>query len=60
MAKSIIKIAVVGDVHDLWQPIEDQLALQSLGVDLDSGRVSQISMVWLDSRCKIVNENVLL
>ena len=34
MAKSIIKIAVVGDVHDLWQPIEDRLALQSLEIDL--------------------------
>ncbi|MBD2187514.1 TIGR04168 family protein [Pseudanabaena mucicola] len=29
-----IKIAVVGDVHELWQPIEDRLALQALGVDL--------------------------
>ncbi|MCL1494341.1 MAG: TIGR04168 family protein [Pseudanabaena sp. Salubria-1] len=34
MADSSIKIAVVGDVHDLWQPVEDRLALQSLGVDL--------------------------
>ncbi len=34
MCKSSVKIAVVGDVHDLWQPVEDRLALQSLGVDL--------------------------
>ena len=34
MPKSSIKIAVVGDVHDLWQPIEDQLALHILNVDL--------------------------
>jgi uncharacterized protein (TIGR04168 family) len=34
MPKSSIKIAVVGDVHDLWQPVEDRLALLSLGVDL--------------------------
>ena len=34
MPDSSIKIAVVGDVHDLWQPVEDRLALQSLGVDL--------------------------
>ncbi|OIP77263.1 MAG: TIGR04168 family protein [Oscillatoriales cyanobacterium CG2_30_44_21] len=34
MSKSIIKIAIVGDVHDLWQPIEDRLALQALDVDL--------------------------
>ena len=34
MPKSSIKIAVVGDVHDLWQPIEDRLALQVLQVDL--------------------------
>ncbi|PZO40541.1 MAG: TIGR04168 family protein [Pseudanabaena frigida] len=34
MPKSSIKIAVVGDVHDLWQPVEDRLALQSLEVDL--------------------------
>lgn len=31
---SSIKIAVVGDVHDQWQPIEDSLALKSLQVDL--------------------------
>ena len=30
----MIKIAVVGDVHELWQPLEDYLALQALGVDL--------------------------
>jgi len=34
MSKSKIKIAIVGDVHDLWQPIEDRLALKSLEVDL--------------------------
>ena len=34
MSDSSIKIAVVGDVHDLWQPVEERLALQSLGVDL--------------------------
>ncbi|PZU92078.1 MAG: TIGR04168 family protein [Pseudanabaena sp.] len=34
MPKSIIKIAIVGDVHDLWQPIEDRLALKALDVDL--------------------------
>jgi uncharacterized protein (TIGR04168 family) len=34
MSDSSIKIAVVGDVHDLWQPVEDRLALQSLGIDL--------------------------
>ena len=34
MSNSSVKIAVVGDVHDLWQPVEDRLALQSLGVDL--------------------------
>ena len=34
MPKSLIKIAVVGDVHDLWQPIEDRLALHALEVDL--------------------------
>ncbi len=34
MPKSSIKIAVVGDVHELWQPLEDRLALQSLEVDL--------------------------
>ncbi|MBD2149910.1 TIGR04168 family protein [Pseudanabaena sp. FACHB-1277] len=34
ISKSLIKIAVVGDVHELWQPIEDRLALQALGVDL--------------------------
>ncbi len=28
-----IKIAVVGDVHDLWEA-EDELALKHLGVDL--------------------------
>lgn len=28
-----IKIAVVGDVHDLWEP-EDEVALKHLGVDL--------------------------
>ncbi|MBD2178757.1 TIGR04168 family protein [Pseudanabaena sp. FACHB-1998] len=32
--KSSIKIAVIGDVHDLWQPIEDRQALHSLGADL--------------------------
>ena len=31
--KNIIKIAVVGDVHDQWQA-EDELALKHLGVDL--------------------------
>lgn len=34
MPRSSIKIAVVGDVHDLWQPIEDRLALHTLQVDL--------------------------
>lgn len=34
MSKSLVKIAVVGDVHDLWQPVQDSLALQSLGVNL--------------------------
>jgi uncharacterized protein (TIGR04168 family) len=34
MPNSSVKIAVVGDVHDLWQPVEDRLALQALGVDL--------------------------
>lgn len=34
MAKISIKIAVVGDVHDLWQPVEDRLALHILEVDL--------------------------
>lgn len=34
MPKSSIKIAVVGDVHDLWQPVEDRLALHILQVDL--------------------------
>ena len=34
MVNLSIKIAVVGDVHDLWQPVEDRLALQSLGIDL--------------------------
>lgn len=33
-AEGTIKIAVVGDVHDLWQPLEDRLALQSLDIDL--------------------------
>ncbi|NEP43066.1 MAG: TIGR04168 family protein, partial [Okeania sp. SIO2H7] len=28
-----IKIAIVGDVHDRWEP-EDELALKHLGVDL--------------------------
>jgi uncharacterized protein (TIGR04168 family) len=32
--RSEIKIAIVGDVHHLWQPQEDYLALQALGVDL--------------------------
>jgi len=32
--KSSVKIAIVGDVHDLWQPVEDRLALKSLDVDL--------------------------
>lgn len=31
--KQIIKIAVVGDVHDQWE-VEDAIALQKLGVDL--------------------------
>ena len=31
--KSEITIAIVGDVHDLWE-LEDNLALQQLGVDL--------------------------
>ena len=31
--KKEITIAVVGDVHDLWEP-EDQIALQHLGADL--------------------------
>lgn len=34
MPKSSVKIAVVGDIHDLWQPVEDRLALEALGVDL--------------------------
>ncbi|PZV15933.1 MAG: TIGR04168 family protein [Pseudanabaena sp.] len=34
MFNSSIKIAVVGDIHDLWQPVEDRLALQALEVDL--------------------------
>lgn len=33
MVTQPIKIAVVGDVHDLWEP-EDETALKSLGVDL--------------------------
>jgi uncharacterized protein (TIGR04168 family) len=31
--KHVLKIAVVGDVHDLWEA-EDELALRHLGVDL--------------------------
>ncbi|WP_271253502.1 TIGR04168 family protein [Pseudanabaena sp. Chao 1811] len=34
MPKSSIKIAIVGDVHDLWQSVEDRLALHTLQVDL--------------------------
>ena len=33
MLKKLIKIAVVGDVHDQWEP-EDEFALKHLGVDL--------------------------
>lgn len=33
MIKNLIKIAVVGDVHDQWEP-EDEQALKHLGVDL--------------------------
>lgn len=32
-ARSTVKIAVIGDIHDLWEP-EDNLALQHLAVDL--------------------------
>jgi len=31
-AKPVVKIAVVGDIHDLWE-IEDNLALKHLGID---------------------------
>jgi len=31
--KSIIKIAVIGDIHDLWE-LEDNTALKHLGIDL--------------------------
>ncbi|MDX2255744.1 MAG: TIGR04168 family protein [Pseudanabaenaceae cyanobacterium bins.39] len=34
LPKSKIKIAIVGDVHHLWQSQEDYLALQALEVDL--------------------------
>lgn len=34
MSKSSIKIAVVGDVHDLWEPLAEKQALDRLGVDL--------------------------
>ena len=33
MPKSIIKIAVIGDIHDLWD-LEDNAALKHLNVDL--------------------------
>ena len=33
LQKKAIKIAVVGDVHDRWEP-EDERALKYLGVDL--------------------------
>ncbi|MEM9090203.1 MAG: TIGR04168 family protein, partial [Cyanobacteria bacterium P01_F01_bin.53] len=33
MPKSVIKIAVVGDIHDLWE-LEDNAALKHLNVDL--------------------------
>ena len=33
MHQSVVKIAVVGDIHDLWE-LEDNAALKHLGVDL--------------------------
>lgn len=32
MQQSVVKIAVIGDIHDLWE-LEDNTALQNLGVD---------------------------